>query len=235
MTNIVNDFTFAQREEGFDRHIEMSIRGYEQLHSDVVNFSRYFVENDSNVIDIGCSTGKTIEAMVEQNKDFAPNACYVGYEISEGFSSEMKKRQQKLTKKGHMVNLHLKDASDAIIHNANLVTSLFTLQFMTDRDRKNLVNAIYEGLNTGGAFVFAEKTLAESSKIQDMLTFMYYDFKRKTFDDKDILEKELTLRNMLKPMAFSDIMNMLTYAGFSPSKIQPFWQNHLFVGVVALK
>ena len=52
------DFTFAHREEGFDEHIEHSIRGYSHLLNDVVNYSRYFVEDDTNVVDIGCSTGK---------------------------------------------------------------------------------------------------------------------------------------------------------------------------------
>jgi hypothetical protein len=31
------DFTFAHRDEGFDNHIEDSIRGYRNLHDDVVN------------------------------------------------------------------------------------------------------------------------------------------------------------------------------------------------------
>ena len=52
------DFTFAHREEGFDEHIEHSIRGYSHLLNDVVQYSRYFVEDDTNVVDIGCSTGK---------------------------------------------------------------------------------------------------------------------------------------------------------------------------------
>ena len=41
------DFTFAHREEGFDTHIEQSIRGYGHLMSDVVSLSRHFVEDDT--------------------------------------------------------------------------------------------------------------------------------------------------------------------------------------------
>ena len=44
------DFTFAHREEGFDNHIEKSIRGYNNLHDDVVNLSRYYVEDYTNRI-----------------------------------------------------------------------------------------------------------------------------------------------------------------------------------------
>ena len=53
----MNDFTFAHRQEGFDEHINSSIRGYSGLLQDVVSLSRYFVENNTNVVDIGCSTG----------------------------------------------------------------------------------------------------------------------------------------------------------------------------------
>ena len=44
------DFTFAHREEGFDEHIEKSIRGYSHLLNDVINYSRYFVEDHTNVV-----------------------------------------------------------------------------------------------------------------------------------------------------------------------------------------
>ena len=36
-------FTFAHRQEGFDEHIDWSIRGYRNLLDDVINLSRYFV------------------------------------------------------------------------------------------------------------------------------------------------------------------------------------------------
>ena len=39
-----NDFTFAHRDEGFDNHIDKSIRGYQDMLKDVVSFSRYFID-----------------------------------------------------------------------------------------------------------------------------------------------------------------------------------------------
>ena len=60
-------FTFAQRSEGFDTHIDLSIRGYSNLIDDVLKLSEYFVEDETNVVDIGCSTGKMLKAMINQN------------------------------------------------------------------------------------------------------------------------------------------------------------------------
>ena len=76
------DFTFAQREEGFDDHIEHSIRGYTNLLDDIVSLSRNFVEDETNVIDIGCSTGKLTEAFVKSNQHFCKYANYIGIVLS---------------------------------------------------------------------------------------------------------------------------------------------------------
>ena len=58
-------FTFATEKEGFDNHIEKSIRGYRDLWTDILKLSEYFVEDGTVVIDIGCSTGRLLKAMRE--------------------------------------------------------------------------------------------------------------------------------------------------------------------------
>jgi tRNA (cmo5U34)-methyltransferase len=228
-----NDFTFAHRDEGFDNHIDQSIRGYSTLHDDIVKMSRYFAENDTNVYDIGCSTGKTLAAMIDQNRSFAPDANYIGVEYAEGFREDMLARMREYEMDD--LDLRHQDIRDVKIENANLVTSIFTLQFMPRKDRRATLEKIYKGLNPGGAFIFAEKTIAQNPRIQDMLTFQYYDFKRENFTEADIMEKEVTLRNMLKPNTWCELRSMLNIAGFGFDEIQPFWQNHLFVGAIAIK
>lgn len=229
------DFTFAHREEGFDNHIEKSIRGYNHLHDDVVNLSRYYVEDYTNVVDIGCSTGKTIEAMAVQNENIAPRAYYVGVEVATGFHDDMQKRMSVLEKR--FPNAHFdfqfQDIRTYEFYHCSLVTSLFTLQFMPPKDREEVIGNIYKGLNPGGAFIFAEKTVADTGRFQDMFTFTYYDYKRKSFTEKDIMDKEVTLRNMLKPNTWGELTDMLYSAGFK--NVQPFWRNFLFVGAIATK
>ena len=50
---------------------------------------------------------------------------------------------------------------------------------MPRKDRFNVLQNIYNGLNHGGAFIFAEKTVCEDSRLQEMITFNFYDYKRK--------------------------------------------------------
>ena len=231
------DFTFAHREEGFDEHIEHSIRGYSHLLSDVVNYSRYFVEDDTNVVDIGCSTGKLTKAILEENQDHCYDANYVGVEIAEGFFGDLDKRQEHLNKIHPWATVEFvkDDIRNYKFENCSLVTSIFTLQFMPPRHRQEVLHKIYEGLNTGGAFVFAEKTVCEDARLQDMMTFNYYDYKRETFTTEDIMDKERTLRHMMKPNTWSEIIYNLHDAGFDETKVQPFWRNHTFVGAIAIK
>ena len=233
--NIMADFTFAHRQEGFDEHIDWSIRGYSNLLGDVISFSRYFVEDDTNVVDLGCSTGKTTERMLLHNKDHCKDATYVGIEIAKGFYDNLDKRLKDLNKNESWAQVEFikDDVRDYKFDNCSLVTSIFTLQFMPKKDRRQVIKNIYNGLNNGGAFIFAEKIYTENAFIQDMLTFNYYDFKREKFDTKDIMDKEITLRHMLKPNTWTEINSMLTIAGFK--SIQVFWQNFLFLGAIAIK
>ena len=228
------DFTFAHREEGFDNHIDHSIRGYSNLLEDIISMSRYFVEDESNVVDIGCSTGKVTEMMIEQN-DFARKANYIGVEIASGFFSDLDERKSKLnlTYPDTPVTIIKDDIRNHTFENCSLVTSIFTLQFMSKKNRSKVIESIYNSLNVGGAFIFSEKTVSENASIQDMITFNYYDFKRKSFDADDILTKEKTLRNMMKPNTVREIEDMIYDAGFDT--LQQFWRNHNFVGFIAIK
>ena len=230
------DFTFAHREEGFDEHIEHSIRGYSNLLDDVVNLSKYFVEPDTKVVDVGCSTGKVTKKMIESHLDININdVIYEGVELAKGFEKPLENRRKELSKEYPESNVNFinDDVRFYEFKNCSLVTSIFTLQFMPMKDRSKLISQIYGGLNVGGGFIFAEKLLCSNAKIQEMMTFNYYDYKRKHFEAKDIMDKEKTLRHMLKPNTWKQIKDMILDAGFQD--VQCFWSNHMFVGALALK
>ena len=225
------DFTFAHRQEGFDDHIDMSIRGYSNLLDDVVSLSRYFVEADTNIVDIGCSTGKLTSRILKHNEEVCPAANYVGVEVAEGFFGNLEERAKDL--KGYNVEFIKDDIRNYTFNNCFIVTSLFTLQFMPYSCRKDVLQSIYDGLNVGGAFIFAEKIDTTHSRIENMIRTTYYQYKRTSFEYEDIMTKELTLKNMLKPNSWNEIEDMLNGVGFKT--IQSFWQNHMFIGAIALK
>ena len=222
-------FTFATEEEGFDEHIRLSIRGYADLWNDVLSFSKYFVEDETTVIDIGCSTGKLLRAMKEKNDSDVPDCVYKGIEIEEKFFPELVDESNLQFYKMDVRNFDWAVAAN----NCSLVTAIFTLQFISKKYRSVIIDRIYNSLNIGGAFIFAEKTLSVDSQIEEMMTFCYYDWKRKHFSEKQILEKEVQLRHMMKLLSHDQLMSLLTTAGFS--NVQTFWQNFNFSGFIAIK
>jgi tRNA (cmo5U34)-methyltransferase len=190
-------------------------------------------------MDIGCSTGKLTKRIIEENFPHKKNVFYEGIEFAEGFKEDLSKRSKEIfamTGKSDfpVVSFQEKDIRDhSWSRNYSFITSIFTLQFMPKKDRKAVIEKIYDGLNIGGAYIFAEKIYTENAFIQDMLTFNYYDFKGQKFNYDDIMGKEQTLRHMLKPNTWKEIEDMLMDAGFK--SVQVFWQNFLFLGAIAIK
>ena len=221
-------FTFATENEGFDNHIDKSIRGYSHLWGDILTLSKYFIEDYTQVVDIGCSTGKLLKGMIEQNNEHIPNAQYTGIEIEDDFYGDYTFDENK----HEQLSYFRGDVRDYNFQNCSLVTSIFTLQFMSPKDRQDIINKIHSGLNTGGAFIFSEKTFSCNPRIQDMMTFTFYDYKRKNFSDKEILDKEVQLRHMMKLNSKTELYEMLNTAGF---EVHNFWQNFNFMGSIALK
>ncbi len=222
-------FTFATSEEGFDTHIDQSVRGYSNLWTDVLKFSEYFVEDGTCVVDIGCSTGKLLKSMKEQNDKFAPKCMYKGIEIEEDFFPELVDEENLKFYKRDVRGFEW--VTGAV--NCSLVTSIFSLQFMPKTNRQQIIDRIYECLVKGGAFIFSEKIFSSDSQLQEMMQFCYYDYKRQFYSAEELLDKEINLRHMMKPLTYDELIEMVKKAGFE--SVQPFWQNFNFVGIIAIK
>jgi tRNA (cmo5U34)-methyltransferase len=119
--------------------------------------------------------------------------------------------------------------------NLSFAYSLFTFGFIPERDRPDLLRRLHDGLNHGGLFIMAEKVFANSAYFQDILTFDYYDFKRRRFSAEEILDKERSLRGQMNRWTEAEWLNALFEAGFQPEQVHPVWQNHLFIAWMARK
>jgi len=223
-------FSFFNFVDDFEDHIHKSIRGYADLRRDCVRLSRYFIENNSSVIDIGCSTGKFLGDVRAYNGDRAPAARCPGMDIENAFERHWKEFQFPNMK---FQTCDVRTFTD--YNSLSFVTSLFSLQFIPERDRREVMVRIFQNMIDGEALILAEKTLSESSRIQDMLTFIYYDFKKEHFSEEEILDKEKSLRDKLKPWTEAKTAELLKEVGFSDRNIQVFWRNHLFAGILAIK
>lgn len=224
------DFSFAKHAKEFDNHINTSIRGYSDLRNDARSFSQYFIQKNSTVIDIGCSTGEFLRSVRDFNQTRFSSVKYTGLDIESEFKDQwVKHKTRNLTFKKTDVTTYDK------YKNMSVVFSLFTLQFLAEKDRLPLIQRLYDGLNDGGAIIMSEKVQAKNAKFQDMLSFIYYDFKKLKFSEKEILDKERSIRDQMKLWSEYKLIEMLKSVGFTSNNIQIFWRNHLFIGIVAFK
>ena len=141
-------FTFMTEEGGFDSHIEKSIRGYSNLLMITVNLSRFLVDDESKVVDIGCSTGRLLKQIYEINKDSAPDTEYVGIEIEEEFYKYLNEKEN------YNIKFYKGDATNYIFKNCNFVTSIFTLQFIKSKYRKRILKKYLRILIQGCICIF---------------------------------------------------------------------------------
>ena len=220
----MNKFPFANIEKNFDNHISKSIRGYDQLHDDVIKLSRYFVQDGTNVYDVGCSTGKTIRKIIETNKD--RKCFYAGLEPCKDF-----KLPDFDTVNG--IRFFSQTLETFALYDCSFITALFTFQFIPYKMKSQQLKSIHNGLIEGGGFVIAEKVLAETPALQDTFNSIYHEYKLDNFSQADIFKKEQDLRGLLYLNKQSELEAMLRVAGFT--NIQPFWQNHMFVGLLCVK
>ena len=88
-------------------------------------------------------------------------------------------------------------------------------------------------MTDGGAFIISEKIFAQNAKVQDMLDSLYYEFKTKSFSEKEIMDKEKELRHLAHLTTENLLITQLRNVGFRGIKI--FWRNFNFIGVLAMK
>jgi tRNA (cmo5U34)-methyltransferase len=120
------------------------------------------------------------------------------------------------------------------MENASLVISKFTVQFIPPMDKRALLRRIHDSLVEGGALMIAEKTLADTARLQDAVTFSYYDHKlERGFTAEQILHKERQLRGQMTCMSEAELRDSLRQAGFT--EIERIWGEAPFAAFLALK
>jgi tRNA (cmo5U34)-methyltransferase len=224
------DFSFATHADGFDDHIRQSIPGLDALRGMTVDLSRHFVQPNTTVIDIGCSTGAVLRAIRDAHQASRATASYVGVDIERRFDSHWRELAAP--------NLRFEVADARTfggLQNMSLAISLFTLQFIPEADRLALLRRVHDGLIEGGALIIAEKVLAPTARAQNLFLGPHYDFKRRTFSEKEILEKERALRWPMHVWYEGELIEVLCEAGFEVQEINRFWQSYFFIGLIAEK
>ena len=104
------------------------------------------------------------------------------------------KKKNKIKK----IKFFQKDLVNYNYKKCDLISSLYTLQFVQPKFRQILINKLYNSLNWGGGLILFEKIRGNDARFQDILNFSYFDFKtEQKLSPLEILNKEISLKVFL--------------------------------------
>ena len=196
----------------FQDMIERSVPGYGLVLQLIGVLAEKYGQQDTRAYDLGCSLG----ASTLQLRRHLPNGCHViGVDNSEAMVSRCKANLSK-DNSAATYEILLEDLRETNIQNASIVILNFTLQFVPDEQRKNILTRIFEGLNSGGILLLAEKVRFEDPAEQALMTTLHHDFKKQHgYSHLEISQKRAALENVLIPNTEKQHRQRMRDAGFS--------------------
>ena len=181
----------------FDEHIENSIPNYKDAHKIVTAVADHFVSNGALIYDIGCSTGTLTRSLATYYMHRNPKI--IGLDTVKEMINKSREKSELLNEQGADLKYECCDIMEYEMEKANLITSVFTLQFIHQSLRKEVLRRIYEHIKPGGAFIWLEKVRAPSPRLQDIVNNAYMKFKLENFEPSEVLAKTFSLSSLWTP------------------------------------
>jgi tRNA (cmo5U34)-methyltransferase len=231
---IIHNFKFDENvAKIFDDMISRSVPIYNEIHKIIIDLSSKINFKPQDIIyDLGCSTGSTLSLLSSHLKNKAPSLKlrYIGIDSSQDMIKEA------------LVKKHLyKTCTELIQEDLNLVNLLpskliimnYTLQFIKPHLRQEVLKNIYNSLKTGGCFILTEKTISDQTQINNLMTELYYDFKKRNgYSEIEISQKREALEKVLIPRTTNEQINLLKSSGFQTVDTVFKWYNFTcFLGI----
>ena len=212
----------------FDEHVRRSVPFYSEVHSLINTFSDYFINQNSLVYDIGCSTGTLLKSIAERHNN-KTGIKLVGLDISSNMI-----KHAKINNKDSKIKFFNRNVAKYDFKTSSIILSIYTIQFIKPKIRQQLIDKIYKNLDWGGAFFLFEKVRGADARFQDMMISAYNEYKvNEGFNADEILNKTASLKGILEPFSREGNLGLLKRAGFKD--IETIFRYNCFEGYLAIK
>lgn len=228
----VDKFVFDQNVAGvFQDMIERSVPGYTALNQLLPIVANQFIQENSNVYDLGCSLGEASIAI-------AKTALYQNIKIHAVDNSiamiEQLENNLKALKLNIPIKLLHKDVVNTVVENSSFVVLNYTLQFIDRSKRDILIKNIQSGLVDRGALLISEKIRYEDEQEDQIMQQLHENYKRQNdYSEMEISQKREALEDVLVRDTHDQHVKRLKNAGFSKVSILTKYLN--FVSYLAVK
>ena len=200
----------------FDLHVKQSLPFYDSIQKYISILSEWFIKDNSNIYDLGCSTGETAKNIFEFNRKRKIKFNYVGLDNS---PQMIKLAKQKIKNK----NIRFKTADINKVSfkkNSDLFICLLTFPFLKLNERKKLLKNVYNSLKVGGSLIFVDKIYSENPLVQDIFTQILFDSKiENKLTTTQILNKAKSLRGSMNLYQQPEIIKFCQEAGFKKNDV----------------
>jgi|TARA_R110000824_G_scaffold257896_1_gene446793 trans-aconitate methyltransferase len=214
--NTTDYFDFTKIPD-FDSHIEMSIHDYPFLIEQAKYYGDCFAQDNTCVIDYGCSTGKMLEEIPKKE-----NTKYIGIDRASLLVAGERKGAEFI-------------ASDFFKYEpsqkASVIFSIFFLQFLPRNKRAEALKKINKELESGGCFIVAEKTHYSDSRLENITNTAFMQSKLNNFHAEEVLVKANRLAKCMYLSTDSELSEELAVIG----KPFVFWKCYGFTATLVIK
>ena len=225
-------FSFDEQvAEVFPDMIQRSVPGYQDILKNIALFAQHFVTDDSHCYDLGCSLGASSLAMSAGIE--ASNVKIIGVDNSPAMLERCRHHIEAF-KHRTPIELHSADILQFPLERTSMVVLNFTLQFIAQNEREQLLANIFEAMQPGGVLLLSEKVCFDSKQDNQLMIDLHHQFKRENgYSELEISQKRNMLENVLVPETLTEHLDRLTRLGFS--RCHCWLQHYNFVSIYAIK
>ena len=213
----ISKFTFDQKVvDVFDDMVLRSVPGYKQMIELIGLAGRTYPVVNSNVYDLGCSTGAVTLSIASNLKSASVKIFSI---------DNSKEMIEQCSKNLSGTEANIKYICDDIekiqLDNASLIVLNLTLQFINPQYRSDLIKRIFKSLLPGGALIISEKIINENEEINKSLISLHESFKRENgYSETEIAQKRKAIEDVLIPESIEQHLKRLSDAGFKKPLVQ---------------
>jgi len=211
------DFIFDKKiVKVFDDMVLRSVPGYKLMIELIGLAGRTYPTENSNIYDLGCSTGAATLAVVSNLQSTSVEIFSV-----DNSKDMIEKCRKNLSHYEANIQYICDDIDNIKFQNASLIILNLTLQFISPNKRSDLIKKIYESLLPGGALIISEKVIDEDGITNNKLATLHESFKKENgYTETEIAQKRKAIENVLIPESIALHLGRLSSAGFSKPLVQ---------------
>ena len=188
---VPKNWTFENKEvaDDFDNHVREQLPWYDLATQAIIHIARHYIPNKGLVYDLGASTGNIGNAIktILKERDCEFIGIEKSKEMLDMYNCDF----------GKVIN---EDVKEYNYKNFDLCIAFLTIMFIEPKYREHLLEDLYNKLNVGGAILIFDKIESVGGYIGTINYRLTLAEKVKTTNYKDIIEKELSLQGVQRPI-----------------------------------